>query len=341
MATLTLVQAIATIKAGRRAEGRTMLDLILENDPRNVNALLWMTEVVDSDNERYEFLKRILEIQPNHALALRGLEKIDSLSKATIAQPVPALVSEKTLSEVPMKITRTVLSLEEILGLMRQGRYAVARQALKELLDIDPNNVKALFYMAKTAYFDSERNEYLKRLSAIASIDAIAKIASRLTNEELNLLAKATYNHPFPNPINSAKAQVNQSGTSRLNKILFGESPDRVFIGRISFIILMLVIGLVLMTITATIAPRSSNTNTTDSSLHSTDNGYAWHSASAESKASLCRNLAGIFSNNGVTHSWNFYYDVLNSVYNTTDPNVLKQPINEVAADAAVMSNAP
>ena len=74
MPTLTLVQAIATIKVGRRAEGRTLLDQILAADPCNVMALLWMAEIANTDEERRECLNRVLAIDPHTANALSALE---------------------------------------------------------------------------------------------------------------------------------------------------------------------------------------------------------------------------------------------------------------------------
>ncbi len=74
MPTLTLVQAIAAIKVGRRAEGRAMLDQILAADPCNVMALLWMAEIAETDEERRECLDRVLAIDPHSAPAFGALE---------------------------------------------------------------------------------------------------------------------------------------------------------------------------------------------------------------------------------------------------------------------------
>ena len=79
----TLTQAIAVIKAGRRAEGRALLQQIIISDPRNVTALLWMTEVSESKEERHDYLDRILAIDPSNPSALKGLE----LLKAVDEQP--------------------------------------------------------------------------------------------------------------------------------------------------------------------------------------------------------------------------------------------------------------
>jgi hypothetical protein len=77
----TLSEAIATIKAGRRAEGRDMLTRMLALDGNNVSALLWMTEVAATPEERRTYLKRILEIDSTNALARRGLEILGKSGK--------------------------------------------------------------------------------------------------------------------------------------------------------------------------------------------------------------------------------------------------------------------
>ncbi len=78
MPSLALVQAIASIKIGRRREGRAMLEQVLEAEPCNVLAWLWMTEVADSDEERREYLNRVLAINPDNASALRALDVFGS-----------------------------------------------------------------------------------------------------------------------------------------------------------------------------------------------------------------------------------------------------------------------
>lgn len=85
----TLVQVIATIKAGRRAEGRAMLERVLLTDPRNVNALLWMTEVADGNEERRKYLNQILEIEPDHEFALKGIKQLESVPEIPEIKSTP------------------------------------------------------------------------------------------------------------------------------------------------------------------------------------------------------------------------------------------------------------
>ncbi len=70
----SLSEAIATIKAGREDEGREMLARILADDSNNLTALLWMTDLAQTPEERREYLGRILAIEPDNALVRRALE---------------------------------------------------------------------------------------------------------------------------------------------------------------------------------------------------------------------------------------------------------------------------
>jgi hypothetical protein len=90
----TLSDAIATIKAGRREEGRVMLTRILVQEGNNVTALLWMSEVAKTPEERRACLKRILAIDPDNAPARKGLELLDKAEKplpSTATQPLTRL----------------------------------------------------------------------------------------------------------------------------------------------------------------------------------------------------------------------------------------------------------
>jgi hypothetical protein len=71
--TVMLEQAIVAAKAGRKAEARHLLETLLDADDRNERAWLWMSSVVDSDEERIICLENVLTINPQHEVARRGL----------------------------------------------------------------------------------------------------------------------------------------------------------------------------------------------------------------------------------------------------------------------------
>ena len=72
-----LQQAIAAIKAGDKATGkRLLIDEVLRTNPRNENAWLWMTQVADADEDRINYLRHVLKINPNNEAAQRGVEAL-------------------------------------------------------------------------------------------------------------------------------------------------------------------------------------------------------------------------------------------------------------------------
>ena len=68
-----LQQGIALAKAGRREEARALLLQVIDLDERNETAWLWISGVVDNDEDRGIALENVLQINPNNAWAKRGL----------------------------------------------------------------------------------------------------------------------------------------------------------------------------------------------------------------------------------------------------------------------------
>lgn len=85
--TTPLHQAIAAIKAGDKDTGRQILTRILKDDPNNEHALLWMTQTLDSNEERIRYLHRVLSINPNNDWAKRSLAQLQQPA-ALPPQPV-------------------------------------------------------------------------------------------------------------------------------------------------------------------------------------------------------------------------------------------------------------
>jgi hypothetical protein len=69
----TLNRAIAAAKAGRKAEARRLLEMVLDADERNERAWLWLSDVVESDEERIVCLENVLAINPDNEMARKGL----------------------------------------------------------------------------------------------------------------------------------------------------------------------------------------------------------------------------------------------------------------------------
>jgi flagellar basal body-associated protein FliL len=86
---LILQQAIEIIKKGDKETGKQLLERVIRNDPSNETAWLWMSAVVDTDEERQRCLERVLAINPNNELARQGLEALRQKQVAKPPQPEP------------------------------------------------------------------------------------------------------------------------------------------------------------------------------------------------------------------------------------------------------------
>jgi len=69
-----LQRGIALAKAGRREEARDILLQVVEQDERNESAWLWISGVVDTDDDKAIALENVLTLNPNNEWARRGLQ---------------------------------------------------------------------------------------------------------------------------------------------------------------------------------------------------------------------------------------------------------------------------
>jgi len=84
-----LKQGLAACKAGRKEEARNILMQVIEQDKRNEKAWLWLTGVVDTDEERLTCLENVLAINPNNEAAQRGMKALRKSSPGL--DPMPAM----------------------------------------------------------------------------------------------------------------------------------------------------------------------------------------------------------------------------------------------------------
>ena len=88
-----LNKAIIAAKAGRKTEARQLLEAVLDADERNERAWLWLSGVVDSDEERVICLENVLSINPDNQAARRGLAMLRAAraaASAPIIRPLPS-----------------------------------------------------------------------------------------------------------------------------------------------------------------------------------------------------------------------------------------------------------
>jgi len=83
-----LQQAVTAIKSGEKERGKELLVEVLELDENNEAAWLWMTRCVADLDVKRECFERVLEINPDNQHAIKGLKRLDVLSKVkTPASP--------------------------------------------------------------------------------------------------------------------------------------------------------------------------------------------------------------------------------------------------------------
>lgn len=95
-----LQQAIAAARAGRKAEARQLLDQILQANPYNEQAWLWMSGVVETNAERVGCLQQALTLNPDNAAARKALARLQSRAgmPPPVEQPAPDVPSDHQAS---------------------------------------------------------------------------------------------------------------------------------------------------------------------------------------------------------------------------------------------------
>ena len=90
-----LQEAINAIKSGDKATGkRLLIDEVLRANPRNEQAWLWMTQVVEADEDRINYLRHVLKINPDNEAARRGLTALEQKQAKKPKPDIPAWNSQ-------------------------------------------------------------------------------------------------------------------------------------------------------------------------------------------------------------------------------------------------------
>lgn len=79
-----MVQAgINAYKAGRKDEARDVLLRAVDNDPQNENAWLWLSGLLDTEEDQRIALENVLTINPNNQRAIDGLKHLNGKPPTT------------------------------------------------------------------------------------------------------------------------------------------------------------------------------------------------------------------------------------------------------------------
>lgn len=71
------------IKEGQKQPARIMLQQILQQDKRNVRAMMYMAKIADTAEDRTQWLERILKVDPKNETARKALGKLEKKESST------------------------------------------------------------------------------------------------------------------------------------------------------------------------------------------------------------------------------------------------------------------
>lgn len=77
-----LRMGINAAKSGQEQAAQMMLRQVLRQDSRNVQALLWLAKIAESQDMRAQWLERVLKIDPNNAVARKALDAMNNSDEA-------------------------------------------------------------------------------------------------------------------------------------------------------------------------------------------------------------------------------------------------------------------
>ncbi len=98
-----VADAIAAIRSGDKARGRTLLTQALRLNPQHETAWLWMASLVETPERRRECLERALAINPHNETARRALRAL-SEPQPPHATPHHASAPDQTLRPSPTSV---------------------------------------------------------------------------------------------------------------------------------------------------------------------------------------------------------------------------------------------
>ena len=95
-----LQRGIEAIRAGERAEARELFRMVTREDPRNAQGWLWLAGAAEDREEKRAALERVMEIEPQNALARKGLSALAGTRTGAAATASPSPSTETTTAKM-------------------------------------------------------------------------------------------------------------------------------------------------------------------------------------------------------------------------------------------------
>jgi len=109
-----LEQGIKAAKNGDKAKARDLLYAVVDKEPRNETAWVWLSYAVESVEDRQVCLENVLTVNPTNQYALRGLTQISDITRKQQATRIAGIQENKQrqkASQVSPQVTPRPLAL--------------------------------------------------------------------------------------------------------------------------------------------------------------------------------------------------------------------------------------
>ncbi len=169
-----LREGIAAAKAGQRQTARSLLIRVTEATPDNITAWLWLSGVMDTPQEQERCLQQVLTLDPEHAVARRGLAALQ-----------PRIIDDLLMQGI---------AAAEI------GKKIQARDLLLQVTDRDEGNVLAWLWLSRVVESFEDRQLCLENVLALAPQHAEAR-------DELAALQRQHTPEPVTSPVEIIEAE--------------------------------------------------------------------------------------------------------------------------------------
>ncbi|HID64625.1 MAG TPA: hypothetical protein EYP49_18060 [Anaerolineae bacterium] len=135
-----LRQGIAALEAGDRVQARRLLGRVIQANPQDEQAWLWLSGAVESDQERLMCLTKVLEINPANEAAKRGVIALrEKQARKKSATPFPWIAEVPPPAQEPVQPVSEMLdhsrTLDQLPPEQRKALESFSRLVARELIN--------------------------------------------------------------------------------------------------------------------------------------------------------------------------------------------------------------
>jgi hypothetical protein len=190
---------IEAARDGNREEARNLFRLLTRQDPSNAQAWLWLAGVAENRDERQAALERVVELDPDNEMAIKGLQALGVRSNARSRQESPN--SSVVPSDVPDDDFSTSLNVDDDFA---PSTPAAPAEPDRSRYDFDDDDPYAQFDTLSEAM--AEAPTAVRRNESSDEIDQFDDLSNELNNEAASSPRRASSS--------SRRSNANSGGTS-------------------------------------------------------------------------------------------------------------------------------